>query len=362
MASIMTNAAALTALQSLNSTNKNLEVTQTRISTGYRVAEAADNAAYWSIATTMRSDHKALSTVQDSLGLGASKVDTAYTGMNKAIEVVNDIKVKLVAANGASAADKAKIQVEIKALQGQLKSYADAATFSGANWLAVTSDKTAAGAAAGTADAVQQDVKIVASFNRDAAGSISLGTIDVKIEGIKLFDNGTGTAVKNDGILDRATQVWSSTAAQAAYDTAYNAALAAGDSDTDADADGDTAAGTADAAATSVSISVHNLDITAAGVTDSVITSMITKVEGALKAMTNAATNLGAAKNRIDLQKTFTTSLMDSIERGVGQLVDADMNKESTRLQALQVQQQLGIQALSIANGNSQSILSLFRG
>ena len=51
-----------------------------------------------------------------------------------------------------------------------------------------------------------------------------------------------------------------------------------------------------------------------------------------------------------------------SIERGVGQLVDADMNKESTRLQALQVQQQLGIQALSIANGNSQSILSLFRG
>ena len=58
----------------------------------------------------MRSDNKALSTVQDSLGLGASKVDTAYTGMNKAIETVNDIKVKLVAANGASAADKDKIR------------------------------------------------------------------------------------------------------------------------------------------------------------------------------------------------------------------------------------------------------------
>ena len=83
MASIMTNASALTALQSLNSTNKNLEVTQSRISTGYRVAEASDNAAYWSIATTMRSDHKALSVVQDSLGLGASKVDTAYTGMQQ---------------------------------------------------------------------------------------------------------------------------------------------------------------------------------------------------------------------------------------------------------------------------------------
>ncbi|TIW18165.1 MAG: flagellin, partial [Mesorhizobium sp.] len=74
------------------------------------------------------------------------------------------------------------------------------------------------------------------------------------------------------------------------------------------------------------------------------------------------ATVLGAAKSSIDLQKTFTSSLMDSIDRGVGQLVDADMNKESTRLQALQVQQQLGVQALSIANGSSQSILSLFRG
>ena len=67
MASIMTNASALTALQSLNSTNKNLETTQARISTGYRVSEASDNAAYWSIATTMRSDNKALGTVQDGV-------------------------------------------------------------------------------------------------------------------------------------------------------------------------------------------------------------------------------------------------------------------------------------------------------
>ena len=362
MASIMTNASALTALQSLNSTNKNLEVTQSRISTGYRVADASDNAAYWSIATTMRSDHKAMSTVQDSLGLGASKVDTAYTGMNKAIETVNEIKVKLVAANGASTADKEKYQIEIEALQGQLKSYADAATFSGANWLSVTSDKTAAGTAAGTNDAVQQDVKVVASFNRNAAGSVSLGTIDVKVEGIKLFDNGAVGEVKNQGTLDRTTRIWDSTTAQSAYDTTYATRLAAGDDDDAADLAADTAAHLADGAAGEVTgISVYNLDITASGITDGFITGMLGKVEGALKEMTTAATNLGAAKSRIELQKAFTTSLMDSVERGVGQLVDADMNKESTRLQALQVQQQLGIQALSIANGNSQSILSLFR-
>ena len=77
MASIMTNASAMTALQSLNATNKQLSITQARISTGFRVAAAEDNAAYWSIATTMRSDNGALSTVKDALGLGAATIDVA---------------------------------------------------------------------------------------------------------------------------------------------------------------------------------------------------------------------------------------------------------------------------------------------
>ena len=103
VASIMTNASALTALQSLNTTNKSLEMTQARISTGFRVATASDNAAYWSIATTMRSDKSSLSVVQDALGLGAGKVDTAYSALEKTIARVNEIKDKLVAATGASA-------------------------------------------------------------------------------------------------------------------------------------------------------------------------------------------------------------------------------------------------------------------
>ena len=102
MASIMTNAAALTALQSLNATQKSLDTTQSRISTGYRVSQASDNAAYWSIATTMRSDNQAMSTVSDSLGLGASKVDTAYTAINDVKDQVDLIKSKLVTARSAS--------------------------------------------------------------------------------------------------------------------------------------------------------------------------------------------------------------------------------------------------------------------
>ena len=324
MASIMTNASALTALQSLNATNKNLETTQSRISTGYRVSQASDNAAYWSIATTMRSDNQALSTVSDSLGLGASKVDTAYTGMNKAIDTINSIKVKLVAAYGSTDADKEKFQTEIDTLQKQMKSYADGATFSGTNMLSVS---TASGTAA--------DVKIVSAFNRDASGKASISTIDVNVESIKLYDAGAAPDAK--GILDTARLGTTGAATTSAQDPTLG----------DDPATGDT-------------YSVAKLSVK--GASDGQIAQMMNVVDAALKDMTNAATTLGAAKSSIDLQKTFTTSLMDSIDRGVGQLVDADMNKESTRLQALQVQQQLGIQALSIANGSSQSILSLFRG
>ncbi len=70
---------------------------------------------------------------------------------------------------------------------------------------------------------------------------------------------------------------------------------------------------------------------------------------------------LGAASRKIDAQSTFTNKLSDTIEAGIGNLVDADLAKESARLQALQVKQQLGVQALSIANQAPQTITSLFR-
>lgn len=75
----------------------------------------------------------------------------------------------------------------------------------------------------------------------------------------------------------------------------------------------------------------------------------------------DAAAAFGAAGSRIDSQKTFIDKLTDTLTAGVGSLVDADMSAEAARLQALQVQQQLGTQALSIANQAPQSILSLFK-
>ncbi len=130
MTSLLTNVAARTALATLTMTNKQLDMTQSRISTGFRVGTAQDNAAYWSIATTMRSDNAALSTVQDALGLGSATVDVAYNAIQSSIDVVKEIKSKLVAAREPGV-DKSKVQSEITELQNQLKSVADASVFSG---------------------------------------------------------------------------------------------------------------------------------------------------------------------------------------------------------------------------------------
>ncbi|MGK9204526.1 flagellin, partial [Sinorhizobium meliloti] len=105
--------------------------------------------------------------------------------------------------------------------------------------------------------------------------------------------------------------------------------------------------------------SIENLDIT--GLTATQLDNMISAVDAALSDMTSAAASLGSISSRIDMQSDFVNKLSDSIDSGVGRLVDADMNEESTRLKALQTQQQLAIQALSIANSDSQNVLSLFR-
>jgi len=75
-----------------------------------------------------------------------------------------------------------------------------------------------------------------------------------------------------------------------------------------------------------------------------------------------ALARLGSASRQIDSHSTFITKLQDKLQGGIGDLVDADMGKESSRLQALQVKQQLSVQSLSIANQSPQTILSLFRG
>jgi flagellin len=312
MSSINTNVSAMVALQSLNKTNSALETAQKRISTGYRVGSAEDNAAYWSIATTMRSDNSALSTVKDALGLGAATIDVAYTATNSAIDVTKEIKNKLVAARQPGV-DRGKIQSEITELQNQLQSIGDSAVFSGQNWLSDDSSATGYNATK----------SIVASFTR-SGGAISIGTISIDTSSTLLYDSGAGAT--QVGIIDGLRDA---TGAIAATGTSVAA------------------------------MDISALTDSAADLT--ILEAHISRADTAISEMTDSASLLGASKQRVGLQKNFVSALMDAVDRGISTLVDADMTEESTKLQALQVQQQLGIQALSIANQQGQSILSLFR-
>ena len=86
------------------------------------------------------------------------------------------------------------------------------------------------------------------------------------------------------------------------------------------------------------------------------------KVNASLANVNSALGDIGAQAKQIEAHNKFVSKLTDVLTQGVGNLVDADLAKESARLQALQVQQQLGAQALSIANSAPQIVLALFRG
>ena len=316
MMSIITNAGAIAALDTLRSINEGLKTTQGRVSSGYRVGSASDNAAYWSIATTMRSDNKAISAVQDALGLGAAKVDTAYTGMESAIDVVTEIKAKLVAAREPGV-DKEKIDKELTELKSQLRSVAQSSSFSGENWLYNEST------------AVLGTKEMVGSFVRAADGTVSIETLAFDASTSVLID------VENDqqGLL---TRFYTVDVEQSNGSTTTASYYLMGNPGTGA-----------------------VIELTTA-TTDDEVEGMLSSLELMLGQMTDAAATLGATKQRIDMQHEFAADLRDVIDTGVGRLVDADMNEESTRLKALQTQQQLGIQALSIANSNAENVLQLF--
>ena len=91
-------------------------------------------------------------------------------------------------------------------------------------------------------------------------------------------------------------------------------------------------------------------------------TQAMTRLDASISQLNASLGEIGAQAKQIEAHNSFVTKLVDTLESGIGNLVDADLAKESARLQALQVQQQLGAQALSIANQAPQVILSLFRG
>ncbi len=282
--SVHTNMGAMTALQNLNKTNREMDGIQNRINTGLKVAVAKDNGAIYNIAQQQRSELSAYDAVRNSLNRAKSIADVALAAGEQISDIFSQMREKAVAASDASqsATARAAYNAEFIALRDQVASVIANAVFDGGNAI----------------DGAATNFTFLA--NSTGSLTVTLPIIDLRLVA------GAGTAV----------------AAPAA----------------------DIYLGTTD---------VLDTPANAATVRDRIVAS--------LEFVNSELARLGASAKRIENHEIFVGKLQDTIKGGIGNLVDADLAVESARLQAAQVKQQLGTQALSIANQAPQSILSLFR-
>ncbi|NOX83318.1 MAG: flagellin [Alphaproteobacteria bacterium] len=397
--SLLTNTSAMIALQNLRTVNAGLATVQEQISTGKKVGSARDNAAIFAISTVMQSDVQGFKAISSSLNLGSSTVAVARGAAEQITELLTEMKGLIVAAQEENV-DRTKIQTDVGQLRNQITSIVDAAQFNGLNLL-----KSGA------------NVNILASLNRDSSGTVTAAPISIArvsletVAGVAVAGLAASTTGVNGG-GDSAAQLVADTNVFA-LDIDNGATFTAGDiyevkidgrrfnyevqtgddlndvgqgitnlinnagltgitvafstgvaSTTDAQVDITNASGS------TVAIEVGVTDGSGGGLgalnalnvsTGAGASAALVSIEGLIQTAVDAAAEFGSAQKRIDIQTTFISNLTDALKTGIGALVDADLEEASARLQSLQVQQQLGIQALSIANQAPNAILGLFR-
>lgn len=271
--SVNTNAGALVALQNLNQTSRDLQVTQNRVNTGRKVDTARDNGATWAIAQNQASKSFALSAINDSLDRGKSTVDVAMSAASTIADTLNQMRTKALAASETSldSASRANMNNEYIVLRDQISKVIASAEFNGFNL-------------------IKSGASNFVALANDTGGVLT-------VSGVSLALGGSTITVAGSSVINTASL------------------------------------GTSQAAA--IQTSVTNLN--------------------------SRIAIMGAQAKRLDAQNVFISKLRDALDTGVGNLVDADLARESARLTALQTKQQLGTQALSIANQSSAILQNLFR-
>ena len=314
MSSINTNVSAMNALATLRNVNTNLNETQNRISTGLKISSGKDNAAYFAISETMKGDSGMTKAVNESLTLTKNSVATARLGAEQFSDLAAEFRDKVAFAQ-ENKGGLAEIEADLTRLVADMDAIMSQSTFNGddlVNAGKIGADGTAAGgdsafAADGTytaetnASATAGARQVITGISRDSAGNLQTTTITV-------------TPVDLNAQREMFNAI--------ATDFASHASSATG---------------------------------------DDYLSAVLTRADTAAQASVDAATSLGQSEKSIERQQEFLTKLSDNLDAGVGAMVDANMEEEAARLQALQVQQQLASQSLSIANQAPQNILSLFR-
>jgi flagellin len=315
--SVNTNTSALAALQNLNATQSELSSVQQRINTGLRVSSAKDDSSAFVIAQNLRSDLSGMKSVTSSLNRAKSVLDVTLSGATQISDLMNQMQAKALEASDAGLDQKSRdaLQLDFKALQNQISTVVKSSDFNGTNLLDGTP------ATPGSLSALQS-----------IKGTSTLVVANLKIQG-------TATA---PGMMIQTVPTAAAGNAATTYDLLGSQATP-GTGLGGANAVGATAPKNA-----SISNEIDAKDVMAS-------------LELAKATMATNLNTLGSAARQVDSQLSFTAKLGDALTSGIGTLVDADLAKESANLQALQLKQQLGVQALSIANQSPQSISSLFR-
>lgn len=399
MSSILTNSSAMVALETLRGINKGMNQVQNEISTGKKVSNAKDNAAVFAISTVMSSDVASFDKISDTLNLGSATVGVARAASEQVVDILTEMKGLIVSAQEDNV-DRTKIQTDVAALKNQIDTIVGAAQFNGQNLIQ----------GGGSID-------VLASLDRDSAGGVTASNINVSRTSLETgsltlgtgatISGATSVAASDTAIAAAATETLTFTAGTTSAGDSYSFTIGSSTVNyvaRDGDTLNDVATGVkaaidaegianmtvdlttvADPTTGNPTLSITNggagsVALAVAGqtedgtyggglsaldsltvATDVGATSALGAIDGLLSTAIDAASSFGSAQKRIETQGEFVNSLMDSMKVGIGALVDADMEEASARLQSLQVQQQLGVQALSIANQAPQSLLSLFR-
>ncbi|MBI1340211.1 hypothetical protein GC169_08400 [bacterium] len=401
MLSVNSNYGASIALQSLSATNKELAQVQNRITTGFKVSSARDNGAVFAIAEGQRTRLTSISAVRDGLDRANSAIDVAISAGTAIGDILKEMKTKAVAAQAEdlSTEQRSALQADYDALRSQVDQVANSAQFNGLNLVAaggsnlnvVTSDLTTGSTgrqitSAGvtglvpglssrlsTAVGYAGDETVTFNLNGSGIGTVAITattTVQQYIDQVSTQTGGRVTASYN-----QSSGVFTYRAAEAVVtsnELTITATNVAAGNETNFLGVGGTAGAVTGG---TVTTTITNRDFTvggagalatvsaAASVLNSAgsATAVVGGIDTAITALNSQLASMGSQAKALDVQTKFLGALRDTVEQGVSNLVDADLAKESARLQSLQIKQQLGAQALSIANSTPQIVLSFFR-
>jgi flagellin len=403
MLSVNTNYSAMIALQNLNFTNNELEGVQNKISTGFKISSARDNGAIYAIAEGQRSRVSSVAAVKDGIDRANSTIDVALSAGKSIGEILQKLKAKAVAAQAddMTADQRSALQADFTSMRQQIDTIANSAQFNGANLAAGSFNLNVlisdlGGSVAATTDGVQTValptpisgsalITAASATGGDIADgdlitfaltdSVNLGTFTIEVEltaGMTVDDYVEAVNASSGGKISAS---YDDVAGQFTYlinDTAYDDLAITSDGVDAAPIGAGVATAVVSSAGSNVMV-VNGTDMTLASAMFSTFatvdiatsaasaTTAANALEQAIVDLNITLASLGSQATALDAQNDFLAKLSDEIENGIGNLVDADLAKESAKLQSLQIKQQLGAQALSIANQAPQVILSLFR-